>query len=82
MGYQRADHDESYNTFLNLYENSYVESGSETKAFDADNIIYNAWVSLDITGLVIGNNNNQTFSVVLRDMIMRNGEMFLRYDIA
>lgn len=58
----------SYNTFLNLYENSYVESGSETKAFDADNIIYNAWVSLDITGLVIGNNNNQTFSVVLRDI--------------
>ena len=58
----------SYNTFLNLYENSFVESGSESKAFDADNIIYNSWVALDITGLVIGNNNNKTFSVILRDI--------------
>ena len=57
----------TYDSFMNNYGDKYVLSGPDTKTFESSSTIYNAWISLDITNLIVGNNNNPTFSIVLVD---------------
>lgn len=57
----------TYDSFENMYGDKYVMSGNDEKVFDVSSTIYNSWVSLDITNLVVGNNANPTFSIVLVD---------------
>ena len=57
----------TYDSFMNNYGDKYVLSGSDTKTFESSSTIYKSWISLDITNLIVGNNNNPTFSIVLVD---------------
>ena len=57
----------TYDSFENKYGDKYVMSGSEEKVIDVFSTVYNQWISMDITNLVVGNNGNQTFTVVLAD---------------
>ena len=57
----------TYDSFENMYGDKYVMSGNDEKVFDVSSTIYNSWVALDVTNLVVGNNANSTFSIVLVD---------------